>query len=401
MRVINYCSGLRAGGKRLSILLVLLLGACAVPHLGYNLKLDCEVGPLRIESDFPMANISRCTKTGDTEYSLTLEPEQIPINPSAWYAFRLVSTHEQWVTVVLQYEVHKHRYPPRISRDRDTWSLLDPAQYRVLSEGKRVELKIKVGPEPTYIAAQEIIDNDDHNQWITSLDTRLPYVEKKVLGASVQGRLLYQLTAQGPGNEWVLIVGRQHPPEVTGAMALRPFVETLLADSDLARQFRHRYNLLIIPNMNPDGVAAGHWRYNMNGVDLNRDWGTFHQPETKWVSKELDRLFSGYGQKLMLGLDFHSTKEDIFYTQEDGASPLLPYFTRDWLGILQRRVPEFKVKRKAAPNSGRPVFKQYISEAYGIPAITYEMGDQTDRQLIVEVAEAAALALMQILLEDY
>ena len=59
------------------------------------------------------------------------------------------------------------------------------------------------------------------------------------------------------------MIGRQHPPEVTGAIAMHSFIDTVLADTDLARQFRDRFKLAIVPLMNPDGVAAGHWRHNV------------------------------------------------------------------------------------------------------------------------------------------
>ena len=99
-------------------------------------------------------------------------------------------------------------------------------------------------------------------------------VETSLVGQSVQGRPLYLAeTADRP--EFILLIGRQHPPEVTGAIAMRSFIDTVLADSDLGRQFRARFKLAIVPLVNPDGVAGGHWRHNVNGVDVNRDWGPF------------------------------------------------------------------------------------------------------------------------------
>ena len=39
---------------------------------------------------------------------------------------------------------------------------------------------------------------------------------------------------------------------------------------------------------NPDGVDSGYWRHNSNGVDLNRDWIEFTQPETKAIKQFLE-----------------------------------------------------------------------------------------------------------------
>ena len=80
-----------------------------------------------------------------------------------------------------------------------------------------------------------------------------------------------------------MVFGRQHPPEVTGWLAMKAFVETLNGDSKLAKKFRKKYTTYVVPLMNPDGADLGHWRHNAGGVDLNRDWSQFHHPETQAV----------------------------------------------------------------------------------------------------------------------
>ena len=89
------------------------------------------------------------------------------------------------------------------------------------------------------------------------------------------------------------IVGRQHPPEVTGSMALMEFVETIVGASDLAKEFRQSFRTIVIPLMNPDGVAAGNWRHNLNGVDLNRDWGPFRAARDAGSPRRAPRVPEG------------------------------------------------------------------------------------------------------------
>ena len=200
---------------------------------------------------------------------------------------------------------------------------------------------------------------------------------------------------------YVGFVGRQHPPEVTGALALIPFVETVLGDSQLAKNFRDKYDIIIIPNMNPDGVTHGNWRHNMNGVDLNRDWGPFTQPETQAVEKEFRRFKDG-GDEIVLFLDFHSTWRNLLYTQTD-AEPTTPaFFTRDWLQAVDNRLDSktYKFTREQSPNSGKPVSKNYMYTTYGIPAITYEVGDNTDRKSIAIAADIFAQEMMKTLLKQ-
>jgi len=81
----------------------------------------------------------------------------------------------------------------------------------------------------------------------------------------------------------LLIISRQHPPEVTGFIAMKSFIETIAGDSEQAKVFRQKFKVYNVPLMNPDGVDNGHWRHNMGGIDLNRDWQAFNQPETRAV----------------------------------------------------------------------------------------------------------------------
>ncbi len=46
------------------------------------------------------------------------------------------------------------------------------------------------------------------------------------------------------------------------------------------------------------------------------------------------------------------------------------------------------------------LFKQYFSDVFNVHAITYEMGDNTDRVFINQLAESAANSLMKTLLEE-
>lgn len=87
----------------------------------------------------------------------------------------------------------------------------------------------------------------------------------------------------------ILILSRQHPPEVTGYLAMQSFVETICGEGDTATKFREVYNTYVIPNLNPDGVDNGHWRHNSGGVDLNRDWEDFNQPELQAVKRFIEK----------------------------------------------------------------------------------------------------------------
>lgn len=367
-----------------------------------NKTVLCQNKLANIDIDFPASRANHCQINSPKSLTIMIDPENKPINNSAWYAFKISPKRAGTLRITLKYSHGEHRYRPKVSYDGVRWNVLGSAQIKKLSDDK-IRLRIPLKKRPIYIAAQEIFSVAAHNSWTSKIE-KIPYVSKSIIGNSIEGRPLYKLEARTYPNvkkPYVVFVGRQHPPEVTGALALMPFVETVLGGSELAKTFRDKYDIIVVPNMNPDGVTHGNWRHNMNGIDLNRDWGPFKQPETQAIEKEFKRFKSGK-DKIVLFLDFHSTRRNLLYTQTD-AEPTTPaFFTRDWLKAVDKRLSDkvYKYTREQSPNSGRPVSKNYMYSTYGIPAITYEVGDNTDRKSIGKAAEVFAEEMMRTLLDS-
>jgi len=357
-------------------------------------KQPCNTGNVRLTANFSTARMDECQQVSENEYLITLIPENTPINSSPWYAFKVQAQKPTDITIVMKVRGDTHRYPPKVSVNGGAWQL---QKYRI--KGDRLIMKLTASKQPLIIAAQEIINNQYYVDWANKLK-KSTKIEHSVLGLSTQGRAIYKIESRNKkSKEWIVILGRQHPPEITGALALFPFVETLLASSELGQSYRDKYNILVIPNINPDGVHAGNWRHNANGLDLNRDWIKFSQVETQQIDSYLQALTS-QGHKIKFAIDFHSTKDDVFYTMPVDYGVEEAYLVRHWLGALDRQMPNFKVKLKPGNNPNLGVSKQYFSDKFGVHAITYEMGDNTDRSEIKRVAFKSANLLMITMLSD-
>ena len=143
------------------------------------------------DTDFEGARLNEIAQGTDGEYRVVIRPENEPINDSAWYAFRVSAQTPQTVTIHLNYEGGKHRYDPKVSTDGTTWRRLEADRYR--RKHGSVMLRVDVGPEPVWIAAQELIGGSELNAWMDKI-ARLAFVEDAVIGRSVGDRPIRQLT---------------------------------------------------------------------------------------------------------------------------------------------------------------------------------------------------------------
>ncbi len=357
----------------------------------------CESDAALIDDNFSGGNLGVCEFTSSNTVEFTLTPEDAPpINPSAWYSFRVSPKQQISFKFRMRFVDGHARYWPKISEDGDKWRRLDDSQVSISGDKQTMTISIDSRSAPLFISAQELLVNDDYEQWMRRLAAH-PELKNRTLGRSIEGRPIQALVT-APKAEVIYLFGRQHPPEVTGGLAMQSFVDTIFEDSQLAREFRARFMLVLVPLINPDGVDAGHWRHNLGGRDLNRDWGPFTQPETQSIKRLVDELDeAGIRPKLML--DFHSTQRSRFYTQmpEDFDEEI--DFARDWLERSRAHTPGFDFLYDPRKPSGQGNTKNYFYGKYHIPAITYEIGDEVDRGRIRETSPFFAEEMMRVMLE--
>ena len=389
----------------LGFMLFASLAGCAslIPDLVKSSVLACETPKFEVDADFSGGAMAACNVIDDTTIEIVIRPEDAEINPSPWYAVAVTPMDDASLSLQITYEGGKHRYRPKIATMRNDWRRIDPARVSVSEDGLSAFIELPSQPLPYFVAGQEIIDNEDYDRWIDAVSTRSagPGVSVSQLGRSVEGRAIRALTTRTDvlPRKTVILVGRQHPPELTGALAMRRFVETVFGDADLARAFRNRFDVIVVPNMNPDGVEHGHWRHNINGIDLNRDWGPFTQPETQAVKTVIDRIGTDEKNEMVLFLDFHSTRRNVFYTQTKAEEPTAYDFTGEWMARSRARLPNYDFERaERISTDERPTSKNYMFQRFNIPAITYELGDETDRAQIDLSARVFAEEMMRLLL---
>lgn len=377
--------------------IALATGACTAgaPPLDSSVQVPvgsaCTTSSAKLSFDFEAASFARCVIEGEREFSVLVAPEhQPPINPSPWYAFRYEASEGSELTVHLRYLGAKHRYEPKWSDGTESRRLSTEAS----EDGTTATMQLP--PGRATVSAQEIIDTRDHEEALERW-AQGPLARRFVLGSSHDRRPIGAVRlglADAP--RLVVLLGRQHPPEVTGAIAMESFVDRIAALLAADPQMGKRYQFLVIPLLNPDGVARGNWRANLGGKDINRDWGEFSQPETQAIKGWLDALPAGVRPVLML--DFHSTHRNLFYVQGDEASERQEQFLGAWLAGKENSLPGyiFSIERRNA-NPGSGTAKNWFHQTYGIPAYTYEVADDADRMAIRQAAAVFARGLPEAL----
>ena len=102
---------------------------------------------------------------------------------------------------------------------------------------------------------------------------------------------------------------------------------------------------------------------------------------------------------MVLGLDFHSTQKDVFYTLPDsGYVSHIPWFKRAWLrGIEQTIGGDYRLNESPS-GIGQPVSKGWFYTQFKAEGVTYEVGDETPRDFIRQKGRVAAQVMIDVLL---
>ncbi|GMN05441.1 M14-type cytosolic carboxypeptidase [Croceitalea sp. MTPC5] len=362
-------------------------------------------------NDFDGARLNGVADDSNDHYTVWITAENTPINVSPWYAFKIWTENPREITVRLSYQDSRSRYYPKISTDGIRFKPLDSTRFKPINLGEgefgikaapeMAKLRLEIGNTPLWIAAQELYTSETVGKWMDSLANK-PFVQNYEIGKSTEGRPmnLMEVKANKNSKKALMIISRQHPPEVTGFLAMKSFMETLSGGSEKAKKFRNDFTVFAVPLMNPDGVDNGHWRHNMGGIDLNRDWQNFNQPETRSV-RDFLRKKEAEGYEFVFGADFHSTWDDIYYPLDTLATGQRGKIVFDWIEGISERLPQKQTNVKASKQlDPTMVSRTYFFVNHNMPAIVFELGDNTPRPFLKEKGKVAAEELMRLLMKE-
>ncbi|MCC7495475.1 MAG: hypothetical protein IT204_24205 [Fimbriimonadaceae bacterium] len=268
-------------------------------------------GQVKLSADFPNGALGAVKEVGDEEFYLYTVPPGRPRPPFLWFHFRVDGCRDKEVTFHLNPAPFSRETTagngtrlPVLSYDGDRWEGVTPTTWN--DDGTTLTWTCRFTSEPAWIASFYPYTAAQVDRFVEAQRGH-PAFAVEVLGPTREGRELrcYRITdpqVAEAGKQALIFTTLQHDLETTGAHALEGLLRFWLSEDPRAQRLRRQFVLYAVPQMNPDGIAAGNL-YHPAG-NLNRQWGLGTAPETTAVEKLAQRL-AAQGLPLALTMDFH------------------------------------------------------------------------------------------------
>lgn len=372
------------------VYILVFLQACATSSEKsvYDAKADAGKRTFTLDgvtanNQFDGARMNDFAQLSESNFQATVSPESIPVNASAWYALQLWSESSRSIDLSLKYTHHKHRFIPKLSKDGKSWTSYE-GQVSLNGDSTIATFAVALTSDTLWVSAQELFSSKITYEWVDQLVASKDFMSKQSAGKSALGQDVYVLSSENEETKpSAVLIARQHPPEVPGgSIAFKAFFEEIMSDSELAASFRESFNLYVFPLINPDGADLGNWRHNGNGVDLNRDWAAFTQPETQIVRDFVNGKIEQEGKTISFGIDFHTSFNGPYLLILDSANEasMKTKIIPNWIervGNDSLNMNDYRRRDQALPYC----YNWFYNEL-GVEAVTLEEGDEIDRATI-------------------
>jgi len=192
----------------------------------------------------------------------------------------------------------------KVSDDGETWRTIQTEL-----SGEQLHMDVTLNSNQLYVAHLEPYSLADLQRLYGEIRNH-PLVDITEIGKTAEGRPLEIVRIGSPdAPHCVLIRARAHPWESGGSWVAEGLIRSLLTDDPVNKKYLDRYAVYILPMANKDGVAAGRTRFNIRGMDLNRNWDKPADPELAPENTAFERWIAEMikaGRKPDLAFDLHN-----------------------------------------------------------------------------------------------
>jgi hypothetical protein len=288
------------------------------------------------------------------------------------------------LTIVLQsfgeiYNGHIETMPAYmscvVSEDGKKWRHI-PTEWIETPLGPQLKMEVHMASDSLFLARVEPYRVSNLDNLFSRIKSN-NRIQISLIGKSVQGRELHIIRV---GNEnaphKIFIRGRVHPWEPGGNWVIEGLIETLLQDTEEADAYLENYCLYILPMANIDGVANGVTRFNMKGMDLNRNLTNpadpVLAPENLAMETWLEDMIRK-GMKPDLAIDFHNDSNGplIFAPPREDPETYMDHMKI--LETLLRDLTWFSEYTVISDAETSTMFARGLMDRYDIESLVYEL----------------------------
>jgi len=341
-------------------------------------------------SDFEGGSLGEVTKIGENHWRCAVAGESDwddRNRQASWYYFRVHGVEDQAITLELTKLLGEYNYKPGahaitaetrpvISYDRANWRHLTNEEVSWNEEATELILNFTPDQDTVWVAHLPPYLLSDLENLLTNYQDH-PFLKKKSIGQTPQGRNLWQLTITNPEvqteeKKEVWLMARQHSWEAGTSWAMEGIIHYLL-DSAQANGLLDNITFQIIPMADPDGVARGGVRFNEFGHDVNRNWDFVIPDEMPEIQAQKTAV-TEQADQIDLFVTLHNT-ERADYLQ----GPDLPVGKKLWQAMVDNTSFESEEGVRPMPRSttegkkGRMTVNQALWAEYQIPAYLMEL----------------------------
>ena len=280
---------------------------------------------ITVRTEFESGSLGRIERISDTHFRLAVkgEKDQNGRNRQAnWYYFRIDGAGANplrldMVDLAGEYNFQPNRgavtkdTPPVISYDQRTWKHVETFEY----DAAEPKLILHIVPKRSrfWIAHVPPYTGRDLAR-LRSFAVSHSDFHEQVIGKTAGGRDLVLWTISSTplskDKPTVWLMFRQHSWENGSSWAGEGAVRALLRDDAAGRRARQAIIWKIFSLCDPDGVARGGVRFNVNGYDLNRNWDVEDSRKMPEITAQRDavRAWLRDGHTIALYFSLHNTE---------------------------------------------------------------------------------------------
>lgn len=315
---------------------------------------------------------------------------------ASWYYFRVSGLPtDRDVRIDLTDLVGEYNYRPGahavtpatrpvFSLDGQNWTHFDDAQVVWDEAAKELSLRFRPAAETVWIAHVPPYTGEHLKAFEADLRASVHFSRASV-GLSVLKReiplwTITDRTVAEAEKKVVWLMARQHAWEAGTSWVVEGAARYLISDDPSAAEARRRFVFRVFPMGDPDGVARGTVRFNVNGFDLNRNWDVVDRERMPEIAAQRDAMLAWVdgGRPIDLFLTLHNTEsEDYLSGPLVEGGPAIDVLARRLQVGLERETafvdPKGPRDTVKATEPGRMTVIQALFQERRIPSFLMEL----------------------------